>query len=287
MTRHLVAISRTGDKPPLYVVHGGGGNMLFLASLARAMPERPIFGFQAHGIQAGDTPDPSIAAMADRYVAELVAHGPGPYLLGGFSGGGVVALEMANRLRALGEQVDNVVLFDSAPPGKAWPPPLVQNLNLARHLLRKGVGPLKPYLRFRLRPALLFFPGLIKPYLPAGAVTRLQRLVPKWAQWRTDLDGVGRMLGFGEFVAGFVALDDHFAAVSAQHRMGAYAVDTVLIKADLVWPTQPEDYHWRQYVTGRLEVGTTPGDHSSMFYPENASRLAEVLSTLLNAGVGL
>ena len=38
---------------------------------------------------------------------------PGPYLLGGYSGGGIVALEMSTRLRELGEQVDVVVLFDS------------------------------------------------------------------------------------------------------------------------------------------------------------------------------
>ena len=42
----------------------------------------------------------------------------GPYLLGGYSGGGIVALEMARQLRAAGEQVDHVILFDSVPPGR-------------------------------------------------------------------------------------------------------------------------------------------------------------------------
>jgi acyl carrier protein len=59
--RSLVPISTTGEKRPIFVVHGAGGNVLFLWTLARALGgSRPVYGFQAHGVDGGDMPDPSI-----------------------------------------------------------------------------------------------------------------------------------------------------------------------------------------------------------------------------------
>ena len=63
--RRLVTISSQGDGLPLYVVHGAGGNVLFLSSLARALGgERPLLGFQAMGVDPDEIPDDSIEAMA-------------------------------------------------------------------------------------------------------------------------------------------------------------------------------------------------------------------------------
>ena len=118
--RSLVPISTTGDKPPIFVVHGAGGNVLFLWTLARALAgSRPVYGFQAHGIDGSDMPDPSIEVMAERYVAELTTAHDGPYIIGGYSGGGIVAFEMVRQLQALGKRVDRLVLFDSPLPGEA------------------------------------------------------------------------------------------------------------------------------------------------------------------------
>jgi len=55
--------------------------------------------------------------VSDRYLDIIRARQPkGPYILAGHSWGGVVALEAARELRAAGETVDLVILFDSNEP---------------------------------------------------------------------------------------------------------------------------------------------------------------------------
>ena len=264
MKQHLVPITKAGPGRPLYIVHGAGGNVLFLWSLARAMAgERPILGFQAHGIEGNDLPDTSIEAMAARYIAELRAHAPGPYLLGGFSGGGLVALEMTRQLHDLGETVDLTVLFDSPRAGQAWPSRTQIWRRVAGHLLRRGVGPVKPYLR-------------------SVAKFWVHRFIPVSSHRVAEHEQEDVALGYADTSAhGFVNLFHYFGATSEKYHMSTYPSDVLLLKADTVWPTQAWDYGWGEHVEGRLDICVVPGDHNSMFYPENAPALARVLSAEL------
>ena len=66
---------------------------------------------------ARPSPHRSIEEMARAYVEEIRALRPhGPYFLAGYSGGGVVAFEMAQQLKALGEEVPLLVFFDTYHP---------------------------------------------------------------------------------------------------------------------------------------------------------------------------
>jgi acyl carrier protein len=81
--------------------------------------ERPVYGLQARGFLGEQTPREDLVAMAHEYVEAVRTLPPqGPYLLGGWSMGGLVALEMAHRLRELGEEVALVALIDSPAPEK-------------------------------------------------------------------------------------------------------------------------------------------------------------------------
>ena len=95
-------------------------------SLARRLgPERPVWGLQAFGQEAGQRPLPDLSAMADSYVAALRQAQPhGPYLLGGASFGAYLAYEAACRLRAAGQEVALVALLDAGvPDGREEPDP--------------------------------------------------------------------------------------------------------------------------------------------------------------------
>jgi len=114
--RTLVSIQPGGSKPPFFCVHGGTGNTLFLHRLARAMgTDRPFYGFEPEGLDGRAMHRKTIEEMAARYIAEMKKVQPqGPYYIGGYCFGGIVAFEMAQQLRTAGDGAAVVALF-SAP----------------------------------------------------------------------------------------------------------------------------------------------------------------------------
>lgn len=110
----LVGIQTTGTKPPLFCVHPVGGEVVCYADLARQLgAEQPFYGLQIPGHLSAQT----IEEMASAYIAEMQTVQPdGPYLLGGWSLGGVIAFEMAHQLVQQGQEVALLALFDSYAP---------------------------------------------------------------------------------------------------------------------------------------------------------------------------
>jgi thioesterase domain-containing protein len=115
----LVEINRgqVGVKP-LFCVHGAGGNVLnFKAISDRLGSHQPFYGLQAQGVDGRLTLLPSIEAMAEQYVAAIRTVDPvGPYRLAGYSGGGVIALEMAQQLKRAGADVVLLAMIDTLSP---------------------------------------------------------------------------------------------------------------------------------------------------------------------------
>lgn len=109
----LLPIQSKGGQPPLFLVHGAGGDVLWgYANLAAHTDrDQPIYG-----IQAGDNQEFStLEEMAAHYVARVRAFQPsGPYHLGGYCFGGNVAQEMARQLEAQGQSVALLALLDCA-----------------------------------------------------------------------------------------------------------------------------------------------------------------------------
>ncbi|HEX6749254.1 MAG TPA: amino acid adenylation domain-containing protein [Longimicrobium sp.] len=113
----LVPLQTFGDRPPLFLAHPAGGHVVCYRGLAILLAsEQPVYALQPLGVQRGETPISSIPEMAAYYVAALRGmRARGPYRLGGWSFGGVVAWEMAQQLAAAGEEVDLLCLFDTSP----------------------------------------------------------------------------------------------------------------------------------------------------------------------------
>ena len=101
---------------PLFLVHGGKGNVLHFREFAERLdPTQPIYAFQWPGWDGGRGPR-RVDAMADAYLRELREVRPhGPYRLGGHCIGGLVAIELAERLRSEGEEIDAPLIISDTP----------------------------------------------------------------------------------------------------------------------------------------------------------------------------
>jgi thioesterase domain-containing protein/acyl carrier protein len=158
-SRALVAIQPAGTRPPLFCVHGHSGEVLFYRDLAGHLGRgQPFFGLQAQG-PAGEAARHGLPAMAGAYLAEVRAVQPrGPYYLGGYCLGALVAFEMAQQLVAQGEEVALLALFW----GPARRAPLVDRLRVQLALLqqlgpRAGSAGLLARARQRLAPGRALF----------------------------------------------------------------------------------------------------------------------------------
>jgi amino acid adenylation domain-containing protein len=103
-----------GAKRPLFFLHGDlrdGG--LYCVKLARALdPDRPFYGIHPSGTDGTPVARTLKEIAADRLAVLRAAQPEGPYLLGGFCAGAFVAFEMAQQLRAQGEQVDALIMVE-------------------------------------------------------------------------------------------------------------------------------------------------------------------------------
>ena len=182
----VVALQSSGQRRPLFCVHPGGGTVLSYIPLSRHLgPDRPFYGFQA-----ADDGEETVESMAARYVAALREVQPtGPYLLGGWSLGGVVAYEMACQLREAGEEIDFLGLIDARVPEPRQIPAededlsllasFAQNLGLSLErmpLTLEEVRVMSPQERLAMLLDQARLSGLLSPDVAGEHFTRLYRL---------------------------------------------------------------------------------------------------------------
>jgi thioesterase domain-containing protein/acyl carrier protein len=117
----LVPIQPLGSRRPFFCIHPAGGDVLCYYHLARHLgQDQPFYGLQAPNLieiaQHGDNYT-RIEDRAAHYIEEMRGVQPeGPYMMGGWSLGGVIAFEMAQQLRRQNQEVALLAMFDSVPP---------------------------------------------------------------------------------------------------------------------------------------------------------------------------
>jgi thioesterase domain-containing protein/acyl carrier protein len=259
----LVAIQPAGNRPPFFCVHAVGGNALSYASLAHHLgPEQPFYGLQAQGVDGGEPADDGVEEMASRYLAALrVVQPSGPYRLGGWSMGGLVAHEMARQLRARGEEIALLAMIDTPVPAPASEPESDLD-RLAGFALDLGL----PLERF----------GLAREELAGRDREQLLSDLLKWGRAShalpPDLEEPHLRRLFAVYEANLRA--------AALHRPGRFDGRVVLFKAA---ESSGRDFAWERFAAGGVEVRNVPGRHHSLVREPDVQGLAAELAAALAA----
>jgi amino acid adenylation domain-containing protein len=111
----IVPIQPHGSCTPFFWIHGDWSNALLPEFLG---PDQPLYGLEHQGQDGRAAEYKSVEAIAEHYLRQIRSvQQHGPYFLGGYSFGGVVAFELAQRLRQRRETVSLLVILDSIFPG--------------------------------------------------------------------------------------------------------------------------------------------------------------------------
>ncbi|MEO7021510.1 MAG: amino acid adenylation domain-containing protein [Ktedonobacteraceae bacterium] len=258
----LVAIQPDGSRPPLFCVHPSGGEVLCYMNLARHLgSDQPVYGLRASDLQLQEA-GTSLIEMASAYREALCTIQPyGPYFLGGWSMGGVIAFEMARQLEAQGQHVAFLGLFDSYLPPE-------QTDDDEHTWLRKFVGDLAD------------FSGMTFSYTEAGipvAETEeaLQYLLLEVQQAHllpTDVDVNYIKRLFSTFKRNVDAL--------CRYQPEFYAGEISLFQASAFTGGDQVEltYGWHQFAA-QVTQQAVPGNHYTMLRDPQV----EVLARLINA----
>ena len=157
----LVTIQSKGSRPPFFCMHGAGGNVLIYRELSNRLGEdQPFYGLQSQGLDGNSEPLTRIEDMAAAYVREIRrAQHEGPYYLGGYCMGGTIAYEVAQQLRAQGQEVALLAMFDTLNWGKLPPLNLWMKIQMgierivfhALNFLRSDLEGMKTFLDEKFR----------------------------------------------------------------------------------------------------------------------------------------
>ncbi len=259
----LVAIQPGGTRQPLFLVHPAGGQVFPYVQLAQLLgPDQPCYGLQAVEPDSGQAAPRRIEDMAAHYIQALKAVQPsGPYFLGGWSMGGVVAFEMAQRLHAQGEQIALLALFDGRIPSSdvSFPYDDAEMVSLVERYFGISFGPIKSLAQLPEDEQLVF---MLEKAKSAG-------LVP------AELD-VPQARRFVE------ALRSDLRATEA-YALKRYSGRITFFKASdtLTGPTVDPTMGWGDWADGGVEVHMVPGNHANMMYQPHVDRLAAALTACL------
>jgi thioesterase domain-containing protein/acyl carrier protein len=272
----LVAIQPRGSRPAFFGVHGGYGEVMFYSELARCLgKDQPFYGLQSEGLEGSAMRHTSIEAIASYYLQEIrqvQAHGP--YFLGGYCTGGVIAFEIAQQLYAAGEVVAFLVLFDANNPEQS----------ARRSTIRKRI-------RLVLDEASALPPSEMPRYFARRVAYRL-----KWEAAQVQKAGYnllellyktrkpdGESTGGGPLplkLPVWITLQ----RATVKYKPRAYPGRIVLFR-----PTASDGYEyaddrgWSEVAKGGLEIYDIPGKHGTIFEPIFEQRHMPVVAEKLAA----
>jgi amino acid adenylation domain-containing protein len=272
----LVPLQPGGSKPPLFLIHSHGGNVLEYYPLANHLDQdQPVYALQARGLDGNIPKNESLEQIASAYLKEIrTLQSAGPYFLGGFCFGGLVALEAAQQLQNAGQKVALVVMIQTTHPGapafapgsssaERWWHRAAKRINLERdNLWQRGFG----YFGDRLRRT--------RDVMQARTQIAFDKRMSNGngSKTRASMAYILELLG----------MEHDRAFVNYVPR--PYHGDVLLFRASKQLPGLLADRSlgWKPVIKGHLEIRELPGHQQNILVEPRVMRLAEELQARLH-----
>jgi len=266
--KSLVMIRRGGKKPPLYVIHGIGLNVLFFQQALKHLDsDQPVFALQAKGLDGVPRPSQTLEEIAADYNREILQHNPdGPYALSGYSYGGIVAIEMAKQLKGMGKEVLFVGLFDTY-TNKA-----------AAQLLEENRWKIFQYKIKKVLSIPVLFAKNPRLY------TRDKYLYARGEWYKLFKRAFPNKQLFNDPPQHAALLQKQYLAAIKAYALSPYEGSITLFKSAVKTLYIPyfETNGWEPYVLGDIRIIEIPGNHSQLFREPVVSVLSKKLQEQLN-----
>ncbi len=262
----MVPIRVAGSKKPLFLVHGGGMNILMFKSLSNYFEEdQPIYGIQALGL-SNDTEVPeTIEEIVKKYIEEiLLIDNEGPYTLAGYSLGGILVYEMARQLKALGKELTMVGVIDTyASTG--------EDLTETSQVLKKVKR------QFNKVP---FFTKSFLKY-PTETLSYQRTILKRKLHGAINVDAID--LPF-ELSAYETAIYERYSHALSDYKLVPDDIEVTLFRAKkrLYFLDDNEYLGWKSYAKRGVNVWEVPGDHKTFLYPPHDKKLVRVIQSALD-----
>ena len=262
MWSSLVPIRPKGTKPPFFFVHPIGGNVLnFSGFCSHFGPDQPIYGLQARGLNGEEAPHTSVEEMAADYIKSIQpVQAEGPYYIGGFSAGGVVAFEMARQLQAMAQPVGIVALLDT------------EILTLSQEEVTAGARlhhwwrMAKVNLRYASRMS-------IGDFIEKKSFNLRMR-------WKLFAWSVRERLGL-EIDPTTLNTEEAFLLAFKRYQPQPYFGDATLFRAGDGAEYLDPELGWTGIIRGRLDIQEVSGDHDTILQEPHIGMLARLLENCL------
>ncbi len=282
-TVSLVRMKTDGRKRPFFMVNPGSGTASPFRALATKIDDdRPFYAFQPPGIDGECEPVADLRELASGYLRQVKKVQPkGPYLLGGWSAGGVIAFQMAHELRAAGEEVARVVMCDTV------------SQELLQPALPLSRAEMKVYIHRQLAQMVEHLARQRGVELPEGtAFERFQKENPKFLVNRVRLTfeilkeaGVFESLDtpiFKVFRANVTAVATYdMPREKLDVKLALLRCENKEFGLDLA-KTNPS-YEWGTRTTHEVEVHPMPSHHFALFSGDVLPISARALQRILDA----
>jgi acetoacetyl-CoA synthetase len=269
----LILLKPGRQGPPLFLAHGLGSSVMeFFPLVGKLEIDHPIYGLQARGTDGVEEPCNCVEDAAHFFLDAIKQLQPrGPYLLVGYSLGGLITLEMARRLTEEGEKVALLVLMEAFPHPRCLP--LGQLMGVARRKLQRH---LSTVLKLPLPDAISYIKRRTKNVFPHPRSPKGGRFVSDPAREQESRSQENRRLRNHPRFVRHLLHDTDWLALS-RYRPHFYSGNVKFVRAEEVLHLPDDPAAVWANMAGTLEVETVPGDHFQIL-TTHCEELAAALS---------